>query len=233
MPTPLSARFDPNAASHDQEWATLWTENITPWDRSEPSPAVIELLQLQPILRQCAEAKVDKKKALVPGCGRGYDVGLFSRELDPGHFQEVIGLEVSPGAVDAAAGYLSDKKGDVPATVVLGDFFDKDDAHLQEPFALVYDFTFLCALPPHRRPAWAQRMAEIIAPGGLLITLQREDLSCALHTNKQIPWTNTMVVHPFPCRALFTITCSVRALRRFTSKSPARTSRSGRSSSSI
>ena len=31
---------------------------------------------------------------------------------------------------------------------------------------------FLCAMPPHMRPDWGKRMAEIIKPGGTLIALQ-------------------------------------------------------------
>jgi hypothetical protein len=36
----------------------------------------------------------------------------------------------------------------------------------------VYDHTFLCALPPTRRPQWAAKMAEWVKPGCVLLTLQ-------------------------------------------------------------
>ena len=35
-----------------------------------------------------------------------------------------------------------------------------------------YNNRFLCAMPPHMRPDWGKRMAEIIKPGGTLIALQ-------------------------------------------------------------
>ncbi|ORY83608.1 S-adenosyl-L-methionine-dependent methyltransferase [Protomyces lactucae-debilis] len=173
MPTPLSPRFDPEAPQHNDQWAKLWEEQVTPWDRSEPSPALVELLEAQADLFQCKDVEPTlKKRVLVPGCGRGYDVGLFSRTLDAKQFDQVIGLEVSPGAVEAAKSHLNENSGKIAAHVVLGDFFDKMDTSLQEPFAIIYDYTFLCAMPPHRRSAWAQRMAELTAPGSLLVTLQ-------------------------------------------------------------
>jgi hypothetical protein len=33
-------------------------------------------------------------------------------------------------------------------------------------------YTFLCALPPARRGEWASKMASLLRPGGLLLTLQ-------------------------------------------------------------
>ena len=40
-----------------------------------------------------------------------------------------------------------------------------------EPFDVVYDCTFLCAIEPELRRAWAAKMAEIIKPGGELLVL--------------------------------------------------------------
>lgn len=39
-------------------------------------------------------------------------------------------------------------------------------------FALAYDYTFLCAIPPSLRTKWAARYAELIRPGGVLVALQ-------------------------------------------------------------
>lgn len=36
----------------------------------------------------------------------------------------------------------------------------------------MYDYTFLCAMPPDLRPAWGKRMADIVKPGGHLICLE-------------------------------------------------------------
>jgi hypothetical protein len=36
---------------------------------------------------------------------------------------------------------------------------------------VVFDCTFLCAIQPGRRAEWAAKMADVVAPGGELITL--------------------------------------------------------------
>ena len=46
-----------------------------------------------------------RKKALVPGCGRGVDV-LLLQSLG----YDVVGLEISPGAVKACLEYAQEKR---------------------------------------------------------------------------------------------------------------------------
>lgn len=41
-----------------------------------------------------------------------------------------------------------------------------------EKFDLIFDYTFLCALPRELRPTWAKRMSELLAPDGFLICLE-------------------------------------------------------------
>jgi hypothetical protein len=38
-------------------------------------------------------------------------------------------------------------------------------------FNFIYDYTFLCALDPSIRGQWAAKMADLITPGGQLLTL--------------------------------------------------------------
>ena len=70
------------------------------------------------------------------------------------------------------------------AKFVFGDFF-KDDVLSETQgkssaaggggsgqFDVIYDYTFLCALPPHLRPSWAKRMVELLKPTGHLICLE-------------------------------------------------------------
>jgi len=49
-----------------------------------------------------------------------------------------------------------------------GDFFTHSPT---EPYGIVFDSTFLCAIPPVRRAEWATQMARLVAPGGELVTL--------------------------------------------------------------
>ena len=51
-------------------WKDIWeTETIPKFDKQSPSPALVKLLE---------EGKVPLGRALIPGCGRGYDVALLA-----------------------------------------------------------------------------------------------------------------------------------------------------------
>ena len=172
-------------------WDEMWQQRNTPWDRHQPNPALVDTLSnkaelLGPPFKE-VDGKQVRKKALVPGCGRGYDVLLFSC-----HGYDAYGLDASPTAIDGAWKLFMEQakeqhypvknvqngRGDVK--FVLADFF-KDDflyqihAHGElQPrgFDIVYDYTFLCALPPSMRPQWSARMSELLSPTGRLICLE-------------------------------------------------------------
>jgi hypothetical protein len=136
-------------------WEDSWRQSVTPWDAGVPAPSLVRLVQ---------EGALPRGRALVPGVGGGYDaLALVDAE------RTVVGLDLAPTAV-AAATTRRDQAG-VSAqqcAFVAGDFFTHD---LGAPFQLVWDYTFLCALPPELRPRWAARMRELLAPDGLLVTL--------------------------------------------------------------
>jgi len=56
-----------------------------------------------------------------------------------------------------------------------GDFF-KDEflrgVEGEGGFDLIYDYTFLSALPPSLRPAWSKRMAQLLSPEGRLVCVE-------------------------------------------------------------
>ena len=163
----LQSVFDGTPEGHARGWDTLWQENFIPWDRRAPNPALEDaLVQKADLLgtpttsgKGAAEgddgAKKARKRALVPGCGRGYDVYLLAA-----HGWDAVGLEVSAEAVKSAeairepieggkvTGYAAvDKElGKGEARFVVGDFF-KDDwlkeigAEAEEAFDLIYDYT--------------------------------------------------------------------------------------------
>ena len=81
--------------------------------------------------------------------------------------RSVVGLDIAPTAI-AAADALWKARGS-PACVqfMQADFFTADIG----VFDLIFDYTFFCALPPAWRPRWAARMAQLLAPGGTLVTL--------------------------------------------------------------
>ena len=170
-------------------WDVMWKQNLTPWDRNQPNPALVNALNeksdlVGPPFRESGGANV-RKKALVPGCGKGYDVLLLSS-----YGFDAYGLDASPKAIEEAekvhSAQSKDQKypvkniqngrGDVKFLVT--DFF-KDDflsqTHSEQSertFDLIYDYTFLCALPPSFRSHWATRMSQLLSPTGRLICLE-------------------------------------------------------------
>lgn len=173
------------AEAHTGRWDAMWQQKVTPWDRSEPNPALIDALnEKSDILGSSTEGgdANRRKKALVPGCGRGYDVLLLAS-----HGYDAYGLDVSQTAIDACR-ELNIHQGDDDTTYpvkdaqigrgsrnfLLADFFQDDLSSLTGggSFDVIYDYTFLCAIPPELRPRWSKRMSELLAPGGSLICLE-------------------------------------------------------------
>jgi SAM-dependent methyltransferase len=136
-------------AQHVQKWDELWKEGFAPWDRGVPNPALVDLLNERQDLFE-APPKRRKRKALVPGCGRGYDVLLFAA-----YGYDAYGLEFSGKALENARKVEKEfnGKGDYETkagvergsvTWLEGDFF-KDgalkDVEGGGTFDIVYDYT--------------------------------------------------------------------------------------------
>lgn len=163
-------------------WEELWQQSTTPWDRAGPSLAVLDAVRNNPgIFEKPVDASGKRKRALVPGCGRGYDVLQLSAM---GY--DVVGLDSSESAIAAARKYKNESGssdayapiepgiGSGDATFVVNDFF-KDDFLAEtksDKFDLIFDYTFLCALPPRLRPQWAKRQSQLLAKQGRLLCLE-------------------------------------------------------------
>lgn len=136
-------------------WSEAWEEGRTPWDAGAEAPALVELID---------NGHLGGSRALVPGCGSGYDALALARVFD-----EVVGLDLAAGAIDrmetlrAERGVEADRVRGIKA-----DFFEFEP---EEPFDLIYDYTFLCAIEPERRQEWARRMDELLAEDGEIVTL--------------------------------------------------------------
>ncbi|KHN93991.1 Thiopurine S-methyltransferase [Metarhizium album ARSEF 1941] len=174
-------------AQQSEGWDSLWESDENDlWDRAMPSPALIDFIESKhdhlhapPGRRLCA---------LVPGCGRGYDVAMLAL-----HGFDVYGLEVSAKGAEIARDYATRElvepheynfgSKDWPkgqpgrVRIIAGDFFVRnweqtlaqDDV---KGFDLIYDYTFLCALLPEMRKDWGRRMRELVAPTGILVCLE-------------------------------------------------------------
>jgi SAM-dependent methyltransferase len=126
-------------------WDTRYRQGVTPWDAGRVPPRLLRWLANQPV----------GQRVLVPGCGSGYEVKLFAERGD-----DVLGIDFADAAVAAARRTL----GKLAGRVRKADFF----ALAAAPFDLVYERTFLCALPPRERPRWARRIVELVRREGLL-----------------------------------------------------------------
>jgi len=141
-------------------WREVWKQNVLPFDRGVSQPSLIDFVHSN------AVELPRKGRAITPGCGRGYDALLFAQKG-----LESWGIDISGEAVEAAKIWLGGQPHAETARVFFKelDFFDFE---LPEgKFDLGYDYTFLCALNPSLRPKWADRFAELINPGGILLCL--------------------------------------------------------------
>jgi hypothetical protein len=128
-------------------WNTRYADNTTPWDAGGVPLA----------LERYLSARRDKGSVLIPGCGSAYEAKYF-------HVQgwKTLAIYFSELAVTRAQAQL----GELSPLVRQGDFFQQDFS--TQKFDLIYERTFLCALPRKLWPQYAQRMAHILTPGKLL-----------------------------------------------------------------
>jgi hypothetical protein len=189
----LKSHFEGDSEAHGKKWDQLWEDGFIPWDKGTPSPALIDLLRDREDLFPIKKGRL---KALVPGCGKGYDVLLLSA-----WGYDAYGLEVSSKALESAKAIEREKEGNGEydtregvergaVTWLSGDFFMNEflKGRGEATFDLIYDYTvcsvilrclghsnpfqFLSALPPSMRPAWSRRMGELLAPEGRLVCLE-------------------------------------------------------------
>ncbi|KAK4627241.1 putative thiol methyltransferase 2 [Fulvia fulva] len=167
-----------------KKWDEAWQKKQTPWDKNGPSLALKDAIADKHEIFGSAtkdDSSQTRKRALVPGCGSGYDVFLLA---SLGY--DTYGLDAAPTAVEAAKRIQNEvpaderyavhnaKTGRGEANVLLQDFF-KDDFQEETggaDFDVIFDYTFLCALPPDLRPRWAKRMSQLLGPTGNLICLE-------------------------------------------------------------
>jgi SAM-dependent methyltransferase len=77
---------------------------------------------------------------------------------------DVLAIDFSDAAIDAARREL----GPLASRVSKADFFDFEAG---QPFDLVYERAFLCALPRQRWHDWSVKIAQLVRPGGRLAGL--------------------------------------------------------------
>ena len=133
-------------SSRPEFWDARYASGETPWD-FHGVPAA-----LKAFLKTSRAGSV-----LIPGCGSGYEVRAFDEAG-----WEVTAIDFSPVAVKRARSEL----GPLSNRVLQDDFFKHDFG--SQRFDLIYERTFLCALPPDLWPVYVKRMRQLLVPNGKL-----------------------------------------------------------------
>lgn len=138
-------------SSRTQFWVKRWEAGKLPWDLGHVPPDLTAFL---------TRAGLAPSRALIPGCGSGYEVQAFHQAGF-----DVEAIDFSGPAVAHAREVL----GPLGDRVIQGNFFKHDFAGRR--YGLVYERGFLCSLPPERWPDYIARMSELLLPGGRLVGL--------------------------------------------------------------
>ncbi|EIN10667.1 S-adenosyl-L-methionine-dependent methyltransferase [Punctularia strigosozonata HHB-11173 SS5] len=141
-------------------WDDAWS--ATPWDVGKIQPPLRTLLE-------SGRLELPKTgRALVPGCGKGYDAIFIAETLG----YDTVAADISPTAVEAAKQHASSSPNGLPSNVSFEviDFF-RYSVSDEERFDLIFDYTFFVAILPSMRNDWGKKMRELVKPGGVLITL--------------------------------------------------------------
>lgn len=134
-------------ANNPDYWNKRYLANDIPWDAGAvtgPIKAIVDELG-------------DKSlKILVPGAGSGHEVAYL---IDKG-FTNVTVCEWAPAAAKRLRANVPGLK---DTQVMVQDFFQMEGA-----YDLILEQTFFCALPRTQRKAYAEKVYELLVPGGAL-----------------------------------------------------------------
>lgn len=140
-----------------ERWGARYAAGDTPWDKGRAHPELVARLE-------AGDAELvpegDGARALVAGCGRGYDALALARAG-----WRVTAVDVVDAFLPEIADELRERGGE---TIVADALADDDTAVQDGAFALVFEHTFLCALDPEQRPAWSRLVRRALAPDGAL-----------------------------------------------------------------
>lgn len=128
-------------------WNDRYVGKQIGWDLGAPSTP----------LREFVDTLEDKSiRILIPGCGNAYEAEYLHQQ----GFKNVFVIDIAPLALKG----FSERVPEFPVDhLIEGNFFE----HNAE-YDLILEQTFFCALNPELRPAYANKMSELLAPNGKL-----------------------------------------------------------------
>uniref|UniRef100_A0A7S3DE91 Methyltransferase domain-containing protein n=1 Tax=Palpitomonas bilix TaxID=652834 RepID=A0A7S3DE91_9EUKA len=144
--------------SGDNKWEALWQNKSTPWDTGSAAPPLLDLIKSE------KGRQLNFERVLVPGSGSGYDTIAIAKAFPAA---TVVNVDISETAVQRFQQLCRQEKEKLDnIESICSDFFTLDGG-----FTLIWDYTFLSALPPSMRQDWANQMAKLLTPGGVLVHL--------------------------------------------------------------
>jgi len=148
-----SEEHDGPGGNAPPDWAGRYRSGETPWDLGAAHPELTRRLQGGSLAPPASGGR-----ALVPGAGRGHDAVALARRG-----WTVVALDL----VESLADDLTDPLSRYGGRFVAGDALEFED----EPFDLIWDHTFFCAIDPGDRARWGQRAGELLRPGAAYAAL--------------------------------------------------------------
>ena len=137
-----------------EEWGARYNAKDTPWDHGDPHPEVRRLIAAGEF-----PFPDEGRRVLVPGCGPAHDARAIAEE---GY--QVTGIDYSTEIAEAAEATLAAGGGRFLCEDALAD-------EPEEPYDLIFEHTFLCAIDPALRPRYGELVARSLRPGGLLVVI--------------------------------------------------------------
>lgn len=133
-----------------RDWSIRYALGRPPWDLGGPHPELVARLTDDPTLGSPAGAM----RALVPGCGLGHDAEELAR-----NGWQVTAVDFATELQEAVRGRF----GPVGCRFVAEDAltFEAD-----EPYDLLFDHTFFCALHPEDRSDFGDLARRLVGSSG-------------------------------------------------------------------
>jgi SAM-dependent methyltransferase len=130
-------------------WENRYTQGLTQWDLGQASPPITQYIDQLP----------DRSpKILIPGAGNAHEAGYLHRK----GFDQVFVMDISQQPLANFQALYPDFP---PQQLLNQDFF----RYNAQPFDLILEQTFFCALHPSLRPSYVQHMHRLLSPGGKLV----------------------------------------------------------------
>ena len=141
-------------------WTDRYDKEETGWDIGHISSPIKEYID------QLGDKSL---RILIPGAGNAYEAEYLWKE----GFKNVWVLDIST----VPLAHLKQRVPDFPEDQLIhGDFFDHSGQ-----YDLILEQTFFCALDPKLRPAYVEKVKDLLRPGGKLVGLL---FQIPLHSDK-------------------------------------------------